>query len=86
MGGTRSSSLVQITTSWLARTTSIREIVDWANLYTTRCYDLVGITDIVSLEDTRDVWDERVAGYQPRSTNLILVFRRKSDAPCAASP
>ena len=77
--------LVQIATSWFV-TPSIIEIVDWANRYTSRCYDLVGITDIVSLDETRYVWDGHVAGYQPQSRNLILVYRRKSDAPCAPGP
>ena len=78
--------LVQIATSWLPQTTSTKRIVEWANLYTSRCYDLVGITDIVSLHETRYVWDRQVTGYQPESNNLIFVFRRKSDAPCLPSP
>jgi hypothetical protein len=74
--------LVQIVTSWLPRITSTKRIVEWANLYTSRCYDLVGITDIVSSNETRYVWDEAVTGYHPASKNLIFVFRRKSDAHC----
>jgi hypothetical protein len=27
-----------------------------------------------------------LAGYQPRSKNLIYTFVRKSDAPCAVAP
>lgn len=76
--------LVQITTSWLPRTTAIQRIVAWANAYTGRCYDLVGITDIVSRDETRYAWDEQVTGYQPQSKDLVFVFRRKSDAPCLA--
>jgi hypothetical protein len=78
--------LVQIATSWLPQTRSTRRIVEWANLYTSRCYDLVGITDIVSMDQTRYVWDGQVTGYRPESNNLIFVFRRKSAAPCAPSP
>jgi len=74
--------LVQVTTSWLPRTPAIRRIVEWANAYTGRCYDLVGVTDIVSLDETRSVWDADVAGYRPQSPNLIYVFRRKGDSPC----
>lgn len=78
--------LVQVATSWLPQTASTKRIVEWANLYSNRCYDLVGITDIVSLNATRYVWDAQVTGYQPESNNLIFVFRRKSDSPCLPSP
>ena len=78
--------LVQIATSWLQQTTSTKKIVEWATLYTNRCYDVVGIADMVSLDETRYVWDQQVTGYQPESNNLIFVCRRKSDAPCLPSP
>jgi dolichyl-phosphate-mannose-protein mannosyltransferase len=78
--------LVQLAMSWLPRSTSSRRIIEWANLYTNRCYDLVGITDIASVRETRFVWDDQVAGYQPTSNNLIYVFRAKSDEPCGTGP
>ena len=76
---------VAIRTSWLARAGSERRILDWSDRYTAACYDLVGIADIHPPTETTIVWDEAVRGYQPQSENLVLTFRRKSDAPCAAS-
>ena len=73
--------LVQIMTSWLPQTTSTQGIGEWANAFTDRYYDLVGVTDLVSLNETRYVWDEQVAGYRPESKNLILVYRRKGRSP-----
>ena len=77
--------LVQITASWLPRNASQKRLVEWANLYTSRLYDLVGIADIISADRTRYVWDGQVAGYQPESKNLVFVFRRKGEVPLPAS-
>lgn len=77
--------LVQIATSWLPAT-SMARIEQWANGFTSQCYELVGLADLASSDGTKFAWDENVAAYQPRSKHLIYVFRRKSAAPCDSSP
>lgn len=77
---------VQIRNSWGLKPESDQRIVDWSLLYTGRCYDLVGVVDIFSRDQTRYLWDAEVAGYKPASTNLVFVYRRRSDAPCVAGP
>jgi hypothetical protein len=77
---------VGISTSWLARRTSDRRILDWVERYSQACYDLTGVADIVSMDTTAMRWDGDAPGYQPRSGNIVYTFRRKSDAPCAVAP
>ena len=75
---------VSILTSWLPRPGSDRRILDWVGRYSRACYDLVGVVDIHSLQETTTRWDGDVPGYRPRSNNVVYTFRRKSDGPCGA--
>lgn len=75
---------VTISTSWLARPDSDQTILGWTKRYAARCYDVVGIADIYSAKQTEIVWDVKAANYRPRSQNLVVTLRRKSDAACSA--
>ena len=75
---------VSIRSSWQPHPDVDRRVLDWAQRYTSACYDLVGIADIHSRDETTFVWDEAVKTYRPKSESLVYTFRRKSDAPCAA--
>lgn len=77
---------VRIPTSWLVRPDSDRSILDWGDRYTNECFDLVGIADILSSTETRYVWNEAARAYRPSGSGSVLVFERKSDAPCTARP
>jgi hypothetical protein len=72
---------VGVAASWLARRSDER-ILNWSNRYLKECYDLVGIADIQMPGPTKFVWDADVAGYQPRSKNLVYTFKSKTGAPC----
>jgi hypothetical protein len=76
----------KIDASWSARDDSDLGITDFARRYIDACYDLVGVADIVSPEETRMVWDSDVLAYEPLSSNLVYTLRRKSDVPCTAAP
>jgi hypothetical protein len=72
-----------IDVSWLATQDSDQRIVEWGKAYVHKCYDPVGVADIVSSEESHVVWGEdAVRNYAASSQNLIYTFRRKSDAPC----
>jgi hypothetical protein len=75
---------VTVGTSWLARK-SDEKILTWTDQYTRECYDMVGIADIYSFGMSEMRWDAGIAGYAPRSNNVVYTFRRKSDAPCAVA-
>jgi len=76
---------VQETSSWHLTPGSDQKIMDWAWRYVSTCYRLVGITDILFLEESRHVWGDRVQGYKPESPYVIFVYERRGDAPCAVS-
>jgi 4-amino-4-deoxy-L-arabinose transferase-like glycosyltransferase len=76
---------VKIQFSWLMRAESDRTIVRWAERYARDCYDIVGVADMQSPERTRYVWEGEAAAYQPSSGNLVMTFRRRSDALCTVS-
>ena len=77
---------VQIKSSWLVRPDSERKILKWGERYARKCYDLAGIVDIVSKDETRFLWERETASYKPVSTNVVYVLRRRSDVPCAPGP
>ena len=72
-----------IDVSWLATQDSDQGIVNWGREYVSKCYDPVGVADIVSEDESHVVWGEAaVRKYEASSSNLVYTFRRKSDAPC----
>ncbi len=77
--------LVQLNISWLVGPWSDRGLLEWAKRYVSECYALVGVADIHSDDVTSYAWGADAASYARKSTNLILTYRRKSDAPCGAS-
>ena len=75
-----------INQSWAPKPGSDQGIMTWAQTYVRKCYDPVGVADLIPETGTRFVWDEaNVRKYVAESPDLIYVFRRKSDAPCTAS-
>jgi hypothetical protein len=77
---------VQVNTSWLVNARSDLRLVEWAGRYARECYDLVGVADIQSQDRTTYAWDAQAPVYARQSRNVVLTFRRKSEAPCTASP
>ncbi|HEY6865729.1 MAG TPA: hypothetical protein VI792_00635, partial [Candidatus Eisenbacteria bacterium] len=77
---------VESALSWLAQPASSLRILEWANRYTSRCYDLVGIADPVTPDETRYAWDAEAASYRPRTRDAVYVFRRRPGAPCDSVP
>jgi hypothetical protein len=75
----------RIVYSWMRRKESDDRILTWGQEYLRQCYEPVGITDIISEDETRMVWDDDLRDYAAVSANLVLTFRRKSDAPCTVA-
>ncbi len=76
--------LVDIRTSWLARPSSDTRILEWMTRYWQACYDVVGVTDIVSNDTTIYRWDDEATGYEPQTEHRIYTLRRKNSDPCHA--
>jgi len=69
--------VVNVPTSWGAREGSDLSIVQWADKWAGRNYELVGIVDIVSTTHTEYLWENDVVGYSPVGSNVLFVLRRK---------
>jgi len=67
----------QVRTSWLPQNDSDQTIFMWCHEYLQNQFELVGLADIYSAEKTEFRWDQELAGYVPKSQNLVLVYRRK---------
>ena len=71
--------LVHVRTSWLERPNSEKMIFTWFQNYRQKHYNLVGIIDILSNEETVWRWENECAGYSPRSMYWLAVFRKKGE-------
>jgi len=63
-------------TSWLAHPRSDRTIFEWSEKYVSANYTLDGIADITQAA-TQYVWGPDAQTYHPKSTNVLMVFKRK---------
>jgi hypothetical protein len=68
---------VNIPTSWLARPESTTHIFEWSERYRDEFYEVAGIIDIVSWDQTLYRWDTEAIGYTPKSEFWLAVFVRK---------
>jgi hypothetical protein len=69
--------------SWLARSPE-EPILQWADRYIRRCYERVGVAEVVDrAEDTVMRWDADARDYQPASVNTLFTYRRKNADSCS---
>ena len=52
-------------------------VTDWFSNYKKENYELVGITDIILLNDSIYKWEDEAKNYKPRSNNYVEIFKRK---------
>ncbi len=67
-----------VPTSWLLRPGSEKMIFDWFQQYERKYYQLVGIVDILSIDQTVYRWNRSAAEYSARSQFWVSVSRRKN--------
>lgn len=75
---------VTIPTSWLARSEK-EKILTWSESYLNQCYNVVGLADMLSIDQTNWVWDANAAVYSPKSNYVVYTFEKKTNARCVAS-
>ena len=68
--------LVNIPTSWLRRADSEKRIFEWYKQHRKEYYRQAGVIEIFQ-NQTVYRWDDKAAGYRPRSEFWILVLRRE---------
>ncbi len=64
--------------SWGPRPDKGTPIFDWYEKYVADHFELTGLVDIVSQDETDYVWGRDAAGRAPRSNYYLYVYRRKS--------
>jgi hypothetical protein len=74
---------VLVPTSWLMRPESDRWILQWAQDYVSRGYDLVGQVQILGPDRTEYYWDDFAERAPERPVNRVLVYRRRDFTPRA---
>jgi hypothetical protein len=68
---------VDVQFSWFPLPQSDLTIFSWAKTYLQDHYDLVGVADILP-QGTEYRWDAEAPAYQPKSENVVRVYRRKA--------
>jgi 4-amino-4-deoxy-L-arabinose transferase-like glycosyltransferase len=68
---------VGVAASWGAQPGAGGRVFTWANEFTGRCYDRVGVADIDRARGTTLRWDDASRGYEPRSQFVVLTFKRR---------
>jgi hypothetical protein len=72
---------VSIPSSWLVRRDSDLAILDWANRFLQEHYQRVGVVEIRNDGGPSSyLWEEQSRGHRPRSSNTLLVWKRKPSA------
>jgi hypothetical protein len=68
---------VNVPTSWLARQSSRKYIIEWFDRYHQKNLDLVGVVDIISSVHTEYRWGREAQIYSPQSSYFLHIFKRK---------
>jgi len=69
---------VNITTSWLERSSSNMKIFAWFNKYIEANYKLTGLVDIIHKEQTTYVWGKEALNNKPRSSFWLAIYRKET--------
>ena len=69
--------VVKLAGSWVSSRPDFSPMLkDWAEEYLIKEYEITGVVDILSHEETIYKWDER--GYLPQSRYHLLIYKRKT--------
>ncbi len=63
--------------SWLKQPASSTRLIDWWSVYGQEHYLLEGVVDMIAPDRVECRWGAAAASYSPRSSDLLLVVRRK---------
>jgi hypothetical protein len=72
---------VNVDTSWFNGYVSpdtAKPLFDWVNAYPRRYYDVVGVADLVSRNESVYRWGEEAKRYRLKSDRYIIVFKKKT--------
>ena len=71
--------MVKLSGSWVSsRLDFLPLLKDWAQGYLNNEYEISGVVDILSNEETVYKWGEQARGYHPRSSYNLLIYKRQT--------
>jgi hypothetical protein len=70
---------VNLRNSWDMRSNAKKLIFNWLDSYIPMHYEVEGVVDIISKEETRYIWGEDSKEYAPLSKRWLAIYRRKED-------
>ena len=69
---------MSVPTSWLFNSNSETLLLDWAQGYLNSEYEVTGVVDILSHEETVYKWDKQASNYIPRSKYFLMIYKRQT--------
>ena len=71
--------MVKLSGSWVSSQLDFSPLLkDWAQGYLNNEYEISGVVDILSNEETVYKWGEQARGYHPRSRYNLLIYKRQT--------
>ena len=71
--------MVKLSGSWVSSRLDFSPLLkDWAQGYLNNEYEISGVVDILSNEETVYKWGEQARGYHPRSRYNLLIYKRQT--------
>jgi hypothetical protein len=71
--------VVKLSGSWVSPRPDFSPLLkDWAQSYLSSEYEISGVVDILSHEETIYKWGEQARGYHPRSRYHLLIFKKQT--------
>lgn len=59
-------------------------VFEWVNKYTSERYHIIGVADMVDGMQTNYVWNNALAGFQPKGQNVIYIYERNQNITTTA--
>jgi hypothetical protein len=72
---------VNMDTSWFngyVRADLAKPLFDWVNTYPRKYYDVVGVADIISRDESIYRWGAEARDYRLKSDKYVIIFKRKA--------
>lgn len=71
--------VVKLFDSWVSSRPGLTPFLkDWAQDYLSSEYEITGVVDILSHEETLYNWDDQAEGYQPQSRFHLIIHKRRT--------
>ena len=71
--------VVKLSGSWVSPRPDFSPLLkDWAQSYLSSEYEISGVVDILSHEETVYKWNKQASNYIPRSKYFLMIYKRQT--------